>query len=54
MIENTLEDVKRSVRTKLGLAEDVSVRLVQLREGLTVELDDGAMLYSSLERQLLT
>ncbi len=39
--ENTLEETRKLVREKLGLASDINLRLVQLRGGARVDLEDG-------------
>lgn len=35
--------MKKVVKTKLGLRDDVSVKLVQLRMGKTIDLEDGQL-----------
>ena len=41
--EKTLEDTKRVVRGKLGLDNNVHITLEQIREGRTIDLEDGTL-----------
>lgn len=42
--ENTLDETKDVVRTKLGLSDSTEIYLAQIRGEHTVDLDDGAFL----------
>lgn len=42
--EKSLEEVRKLVRERLGLSSGVDLRLVQLRGGARVDLDDGTFL----------
>lgn len=39
--EDSLEDLKSAVRTKLGFGEDAKITLSQMRSGSDVVLEDG-------------
>jgi hypothetical protein len=41
LLEDSLEAMKEVVRKKLGLDASAVVRLEQLRQGTTVDLEDG-------------
>jgi hypothetical protein len=43
-----LADLKTSIRTKLGLTSDLPIHLAQLRDGITVVLEDGEKFFSFL------
>lgn len=40
-VEQTLDEFKQSIRTKLRLDDDVDLRLAQARDGRHVDLEDG-------------
>jgi hypothetical protein len=41
LLEHSLEDIKRVVRRKLGLADDLDVQLTQIRGNSSIVLEDG-------------
>lgn len=52
VVEKTLEETKRVVRSKLGLAADADVKLEQLREGKAVDLEDGEFSRRIIHRKM--
>ena len=41
VVEHSLDDMKRVVRRKLGLADDLDVQLTQIRGNSSIVLEDG-------------
>ena len=41
VVEHSLDDIKRVVCRKLGLADDLDVQLTQIRGNSSIALEDG-------------
>jgi hypothetical protein len=48
MPESSLNDLKQTVKKKLGLPADSSIGLAQIRDGQVVDLEDGRLAYCAL------
>ena len=47
-LEHSLDDIKRVVCRKLGLADDLDVQLTQIRGNSSIALEDGNDIYHLL------
>lgn len=45
-----MNDLKQTVKKKLGLRSDSSICLAQIRDGQAVDLEDGRLAYRTLTR----
>ena len=48
MPESSLNDLKQTVKKKLGLSSDSSIGLAQIRDGQAVDLEDGRLAHCAL------
>jgi hypothetical protein len=48
LLEHSLDDIKRVVRRKLGLTDDLDVQLAQIRGNSSIVLEDGNDTYNTL------